>query len=396
MGRARQEEVLSQKTPDILPTPVRVTVIIPTYQEAENLPELFRRLAAVRERSLPAMDALVMDDDSGDGTPDVVAGLALPWVRLVTRKENRGLSPAVVDGFRLAGGEIIAVMDADLSHPPESLSDLVAAILAGADFAIGSRYVPGAGTAENWGWFRWLNSRVATLLARPFTSVSDPMSGFFAFPRRILETGAPLNPIGYKIGLEVLVKCRCERVVEVPIFFDQRHKGQSKLSFREQWRYLLHLRRLAMFKYDHLAHFLHFGLVGFLGTGVNLAVLTLLDWAGLPIRLSVALAILTAMVFNYFLNRWITFTEGPKGAIPRQLAAFIAACSVGAVVNYGVTLSVIAAWPFAARFPQVASVLGILAGLVFNYLASRFWVFRYRKGPVPSGTPRSGVPGPPR
>jgi len=361
------------------PISARVTVIIPTYREAENLPELFSRLAAVRKSRLPGLDVLVMDDDSGDGTPDVMAALHIPWARLVTRRENRGLSPAVIDGFKLATGDILAVMDADLSHPPEALPDLVEAILRGADFAIGSRYVPGAGTAENWGWFRRLNSRIATLLARPFTSVSDPMSGFFAFPRRILETGTPLNPIGYKIGLEVLVKCRCRQVVEIPIFFDQRHRGQSKLSFREQWRYLLHLRRLAMFKYDHLAHFAHFGLVGFLGTGVNLAVLTILDWVGIPIRLSVALAILTAMIFNYFLNRWITFTDGPKGSIPRQLAAFIAACSFGAVVNYAVTLSVIAVWPLASRFPQIASVIGILSGLVFNYLSSRFWVFRHRK-----------------
>lgn len=379
---------MSLETADRPPEPVRVTVIIPTFREAENLPELFRRLGAVRERLLPAMDVLVMDDDSDDGTPEVMAELALPWARLVTRKANRGLSPAVVDGFGLATGEIIAVMDADLSHPPEALPELVGAILKGADFAIGSRYVPGAGTAEDWGWFRRLNSRVATLLARPFTSVSDPMSGFFAFPRRILDSGAPLNPIGYKIGLEVLVKGRCRRVAEIPIFFDQRHRGQSKLSLREQWRYLLHLRRLAMFKYDHLTHFMHFGLVGFLGTAVNLAVLTLLNWAGAPIRLSVALAILTAMVFNYFLNRWITFTEGPKGPIFRQLTAFIAACSVGAVVNYAVTLSVIANWSLAARVPQVASVIGILAGLTFNYLASRFWVFRLRGRSTPSDIPR--------
>ena len=379
---------MSPETRDRPAVPVRVTVIIPTYREAENLPELFSRLAVVRERFLPAMDVLVMDDDSDDGTPEVMASLALPWARLVTRKANRGLSPAVVDGFRLASGDIIAVMDADLSHPPEALPELVAAILGGADFAIGSRYISGAGMAEDWGWFRWLNSRVATLLARPFTSVSDPMSGFFAFPRRILDSGAPLNPIGYKIGLEVLVKCRCQRVVEIPIFFDQRHRGQSKLSLREQGRYLLHLRRLAMFKYNHLTHFAHFGLVGFLGTGVNLVVLTLLDWAEVPIRLSVALAILTAMVFNYFLNRWITFTEGPKGPVIRQLAAFIAACSVGAVVNYAVTLSVIASWSAAARFPQMASVVGILAGLLFNYLASRFWVFRLQKHSVPPDIPQ--------
>jgi len=124
-------------------------------------------------------------------------------------------------------------MDADLSHPPEKIPELVEVIrTAGADFVIGSRYLPGGGTDERWGLFRWLNSKVATLMARPLTSARDPLAGFFALQRaRYLESSSSLDPIGYKIGLELIVKCKCRKIAEVPIFFGNRLKGESKLSF---------------------------------------------------------------------------------------------------------------------------------------------------------------------
>src|SRR5690349_15415001 len=107
-------------------------------------------------------------------------------------------------------------MDADLSHPPEALPGMLTKLREGADFVLGSRYVRGGTTSDDWGVLRWLNSRVATWLARPLTSVRDPMSGFFALRRSTFEAGREFNPIGYKIGLELIVKCGCERVVEVP------------------------------------------------------------------------------------------------------------------------------------------------------------------------------------
>jgi dolichol-phosphate mannosyltransferase len=352
-----------------------LSIVVPTYHEAENLPELLDRLGKVRANGLD-LEVLIMDDNSRDGSEEAVAALGLPWVRFVVRTENRGLSPAVIDGFKLATGGTVLVMDADLSHPPEKIPDMLAALDGGADFVIGSRYVPGASTAENWGLFRWINSKIATLLARPFTSVSDPMSGFFAFRRALLDTAAPFNAVGYKIGLEVIVKGGCRRCGEVPIHFDQRHHGESKLSLREQLLYLRHLRRLAMFKYGHWVHFSQFAVVGFLGTFVNLAVLTLLDGVGLPLKISAAAAIFIAMVFNFFLNRHFTFSDAQPGHVWKQLAAFIAACSVGAAVNYAVVLAAAWTWPLFDQYPQLAAVLGIMAGLTFNYVASRYLVFK--------------------
>ena len=150
-------------------------------------------------------------------------------------------------------------MGAHLSHPPEALPKLLKAVEKdGADFAIGSRYVTGAGTDESWGLFRWLNSKVATLLARPFTSVKDPMAGFFALHKDIFAQADNLNPIGYKIALELIVKCNCHYVIEVPIHFANRKFGESKLGFREQVNYIKHLKRLADFKFGWFSHLIQF------------------------------------------------------------------------------------------------------------------------------------------
>ncbi|UCF34456.1 MAG: polyprenol monophosphomannose synthase, partial [Phycisphaerales bacterium] len=226
--------------------------MIPTYHEAENLCLLVPQIQAALTGTDIVYEIIVVDDDSRDSTDEVITRLATAGapVRLITRVGERGLSSAVIRGFREARGEILQCMDADMSHPPEALPRIYAACQAPhVDFVIGSRYVPGGSTDENWGLFRWLNSKVATLLARPFTSSRDPMAGFFALPRAVFERAEELNPIGYKIGLELIVKGRCRNVQEVPIHFADRKFGESKLSLKEQLRYIRHLKRLADFKY---------------------------------------------------------------------------------------------------------------------------------------------------
>ena len=220
-------------------------MIVPTYKEAENLPLLVPRIASALGRAGLAGEVIVVDDDSDDGTEGVCLALAecIP-LRLLTRRGERGLASAVLHGMRAARGDVLAVMDADLSHPPESLSALFEAVRAGADFAIGSRYAPGGSTDPAWSLYRRLNSHVARLLARPLARARDPLAGFFAMPRPLFAAAWGLQPVGYKIGLELLVKCRPRRVVEVPIHFRERIHGVSKLSLREQVNYLRHLARL--------------------------------------------------------------------------------------------------------------------------------------------------------
>ncbi|MBN1344834.1 MAG: polyprenol monophosphomannose synthase [Phycisphaerae bacterium] len=224
-----------------------ISVAVPTYREAENIPLLVPRVHdALRSADL-AHEIILIDDDSADGSLDVVDRLArdgLP-VRMIVRQGERGLSTAVIRGFDESRGRYLVCMDADLSHPPESIPTMIELLRAGqADFVLGSRFCPGGGTDAQWGLFRWLNSHVAKLLARPLSRLDDPMSGFFALERQTYLRVHDLNPIGYKIALELIVKCGCRDIREVPIHFADRKLGQSKLNATEQLNYLRHLYRL--------------------------------------------------------------------------------------------------------------------------------------------------------
>ena len=232
-----------------------VSIIVPTLREAANVPTVSRRIhAAMAGRPY---ELIVVDDDSRDGTVEACEKLVaehLP-VKLIIRTDGRdGLSGAVLVGMAAARGDLLVVMDADLQHPPERIPALLEPIERGeAEFALGSRYVEGGGVAEMWSLLRRINSRVATWLATPFArGVHDPMSGFFALPRCVYERGRYIAPTGYKIALELICKCRAHPVQEVPIHFALRERGESKLSFKEQIRYLEHLSRLYDFTYPRL------------------------------------------------------------------------------------------------------------------------------------------------
>jgi dolichol-phosphate mannosyltransferase len=231
--------------------PFEVSVIVPSLRERASLAVLLPRLFKVLEEANLRAEVVIVDDHSGDGTDLLCAELATQHsVRLVTRRGERGLATAVLRGLAESTGEICAVMDADGSHPPEIIPALVdAARSPFCDVAIGSRYVRGGSTDENWGFFRRANSRVATLLARGLTRAADPMAGFFAIKRSQLRRAKTLSPVGYKILLEVIVRCDCRRVVEVPIYFKDRTLGDSKMSFTQQWHYLKHLARLYAARY---------------------------------------------------------------------------------------------------------------------------------------------------
>ena len=161
----------------------------------------------------------------------------LEWVRLIVRRGEKGLSTAVIRGLEEAESEYCIVMDADGSHPASAIPNMISSLIEGADFTVGSRYVQGGTTEDGWGVLRWLNSKIATLMARPFTTVNDSMSGFLGMKRETFLAAKDLNPVGYKIGLELIVKCGCKNVVEVPIHFRTRQLGESKLTLRVQWEY---------------------------------------------------------------------------------------------------------------------------------------------------------------
>lgn len=227
----------------------RVSIIVPTYKEAVNLPILIARIEAVLKAKQNSFELIIVDDDSQDGTEELIRKLELPWARFIKRIGRRGLATAVIEGLEVAKYNTFVVMDADLSHGPENIPDLLDCLNNGADFVVGSRYIEGGTTAHDWGFLRWINSRVATLLSRPFTNITDPMSGFFCLSRETLSRAENLNPVGYKIGLELIVKCKCKNVREIPIHFANRLYGESKLSLKEQIAFISHIRRLWMFKF---------------------------------------------------------------------------------------------------------------------------------------------------
>lgn len=225
------------------------TIVLPTYNERATLPPLLRDLADAFRRVMPAVEVLVIDDSSPDGTAAAASGVAaelrdvLP-VTVVTRPGKLGLASAVLEGVRRGRGDVIVVMDSDGSHPPAAVPALLRAMAAGAGIAVGSRYIPGGGT-RRWPWPRRLMSRGATWMARALLGVrvADPMSGFFAARRRLFDD-TPLLGLGYKILLELLVLHPEAAVTEVPYVFTERAGGRSKLNTGEILNYLRLLIRL--------------------------------------------------------------------------------------------------------------------------------------------------------
>jgi len=217
---------------------------------------------------------------------------------------------------------------------------------------------------------------VATLLARPFTRAADPMAGFFALPRPVYDRAESLNPIGYKIGLELMVKCRCERVHEVPIHFSDRVHGESKLSFKEQLLYVLHLKRLADFKYGMFSRLMQFCLVGATGMAVDLSAYYLLLTLGVWLPVGRAAAIWLAMTWNFLLNRLVTFEDRRSERVLVQYGCFVISCLAGALVNWGTSVSLTHFLAFFAEHKLLAAAVGIVLGTVSNFLLSYVWVFK--------------------
>jgi dolichol-phosphate mannosyltransferase len=222
-----------------------VWVILPTYNEAENLERI---VAAVLEQLPPSRKVLVVDDNSPDGTGQVADELAAAYpIRVLHRAGKLGLGTAVVAGFNAAEGEIVGVIDADLSHPPSLVPRMLDVMQrTSADIVIASRYIPGGGTA-NWELSRVLMSRFACLLARRLTPVRDATSGFFLM-RRDLARGVTISAGGFKICLELLIRSEPRLVVEVPYVFTGRTAGESKMNLKEAVGYLRQLRDLHAFR----------------------------------------------------------------------------------------------------------------------------------------------------
>jgi dolichol-phosphate mannosyltransferase len=221
-----------------------LSLVVPTYNERGHIEDLANQLFAAAERAGLALELVIVDDNSPDGTGAIADQLAASRpVKVIHRAGKLGLGSAVVEGIRIADARVVGVIDADFSHPPALVPRMYAAFVAtGADMLVASRYVQGGGT-EGWPMGRRVMSRVACWMARPLTPIRDAVSGFFMIRHELAATTV-VKADGFKIGLELLVRARPAHLVELPFEFANRKQGKSKMGTRETLKYLVQLRDL--------------------------------------------------------------------------------------------------------------------------------------------------------
>ena len=360
------------------------SIIIPTYNEHESVAPLLKKIHhQVGGRNY---EIIFVDDDSRDGTADLINSLSNTYpVRVVVRKGKRGLATAVADGFGYSQSPVLVVMDADLQHPPEVIPALLSAMDAGADIAVASRYVSGGGNL-GWSKTRQVISSGAILLSHLLLPssrrVKDPMSGFFALRRGVAEK-LKLEPIGYKILLEIIVLAEQARVTEVPFMFQVREQGKSKLNLNQQKEYLKHLLSL-MRRSGEMLRLMKFALVGGSGVLVNEGTrLMLTTYAGMAYpydAIAAPIGIELSIITNFVLNNYFTFGDRRgrgAGAFFRGLVKFNLISLVGAAIQYGIYLSLTrwGGW-IDTPLPTVANLIGIAIAMAWNFFSNSWWTWK--------------------
>jgi dolichol-phosphate mannosyltransferase len=356
-----------------------VTVVLPTYNERDNLTEAIDRVG--RALAGRVWEIIVVDDNSPDGTHQLARenGAADPRVRCIRRIGRRGLAGACGEGMLAAAAPVVAVMDADLQHDERLRPQWLAAVEDGPDLAVGSRFAGEARVDDGLSGLRARASRVANAAARLLLGVrlSDPMSGFFMLRRETVEDcAARLTPQGYKVLLDIVASTRRRlAVAEFPFDFRPRGSGESKLDARVMLEFVA-LVASKLLGGVLSVRFILFGLTGTTGIGVHLATLYGVLAAGAAFAPAQTIATFVAMTSNFFLNNWLTFHDRRlQGlAVLRGLLTFYLVCGLGVIANVGVADAihdVNDTW-------WIAGVAGALVGAVWNYAASAALTWRAR------------------
>ena len=376
------DQTALQRAADNRTRALELAIVLPTLNERGNLASLVERIEdALGEIS---WEVLIVDDNSADGTSDEARQLSLtdPRVRVIQRIGRRGLASAAIEGFCATAAPYVAVMDADHQHDPALLPGMLAAVRSGeADVAVASRFAEGA-SMEEWGRpDREKLSGVANGLARKLTgvSLSDPMSGYFLLASERARMLVPnLSGIGFKILLDLLAtSTETLRVKEFPLKFAARREGESKLDRAIAFDFLAGLYDKTFGKLIP-TRFALFGTVGALGVVVHMAVLwVVLFVANEAFTIAQAIAVVSAMSFNFWLNNWLTYRDQRlkgAGAVAAGWIGFCLTCAVGGFANVAVATLLVSEglhWILAA-------LAGIGVGSVWNYaLSSRFVWGRY-------------------
>jgi dolichol-phosphate mannosyltransferase len=360
--------------------PLELSVVVPTRNEADNIPLLLQRL---RRALAEVAFEVIFVDDSDDLTPQVLREMAssdrrVRYLHRPPAARGGGLATAVVEGMARARGRLLCVMDGDLQHPPEIIPELLRAESEGAEVVVASRYMPGGSRSGLGGGVRKLVSRAATLVARAlFTEArasSDPLAGFFLC-RASLVDGIQFRPVGFKILLELLVCSGAARVVDVPLAFQPRGAGRSKASARQGLLYLRHLWSLVR-DVPGSARRWKFAAIGVGGLFIFLALLelggTLLGW---PALAAWGVAFSASFIWNFLMNLKVTFGDARRERYPlmrRYVEAALVAGGTQLIVFLGL---------LGTNLPLILDgLLGAVAGMAVN-AGLNFQIVRSRRRP---------------
>ncbi|MGB3297226.1 MAG: glycosyltransferase [Phormidesmis sp.] len=366
---------------------VLFSLVVPTYNESSNVVKIIAQLTQLLDDFIPEKYELILvDDDSPDLTWQVAQNLIAkyPMLRVMRRQTERGLSSAVIRGWQVARGDVLGVIDADLQHPPEVLIELLKSTLDGADLAVASRHVEGGGVSE-WSIVRRFLSRGAQLLGLMLCPavvgrVTDPMSGYFMV-RRSAIAGPVLNPLGYKILLEVIGRGSIGHIAEAGYVFQERDSGESKVTWKQYVDYLGHLIRLRSSRQQGnrerafpTQRFVRYGIVGFSGIFVDMALFYLLsETTSLGLITSKVIAAEVAVISNFLWNDAWTFADvaqQQKGWRPRlkRLLKFNIICLVSLILDV-VLLKLFYHFVFGDRLKYLANLIAIGVVALWN-----FWI----------------------
>jgi dolichol-phosphate mannosyltransferase len=364
---------------------LKTVIIVPTYNERDNVAALVEALQ-IEFASLPhEMHILVVDDDSPDGTADIVRELQGRWPNLhLLNGHKQGLGVAYIRGMRHAmdklSAEIVFEMDADFSHKPGDVPRLLAAIDDGADFVIGSRYVKGGSIPQEWGLYRRLNSRFGNIVARYLAgiySVRDCTAGFRAIRTSILRRidFDKLRVQGYAFQVALLHAAKTEkaRITEIPVDFVDRTCGESKLGLRDIIEFILNAWWI---RFDSSKTFIKFLIVGASGVGVNLGIFTLLLAQGLNKYAASPIAVELSIISNFFLNNGWTFRwRKTKDGVRTKGLKFNAVSLLSLSLSY--STFIVMSFLLPDYPPQLHQFAGIIPATLANYFLNSNWTFKH-------------------
>lgn len=388
MDRPRQEEMVK-------PSKAKLSVIIPTYNESQNI---VRMLDSIVETLSPyhGAEIIVVDDNSPDGTADrakthakIITAKKKIRVDIITRDAKSGLSSAIVKGVQYAAGDFLLIMDSDFSHPPNVIPSIIQALQdSNYDIVIASRYVKG-GSIIGWPFKRRLVSKGATKIARYGLGieVKDPVSGFFAFRRDIIND-IKFDAIGYKMLLEILVKTKGARVKEIPYTFTNRRIGTSKLDAGVMFDYLRSVLRLYRYgksvrqrekrtSVRFLSKAGRFYTVGASGLLVNYIASLFFNTLALDLWFlySTVIGIFISMTSNFFLNKIWTFEDRRFNLKDTgiQFGMFIGFSSLGAIIQLLLVYALVESHKM--DYPT-SLILAVAVASVGNFLLNKKWTFK--------------------